>query len=189
MGCSFTAGNGNYDFAGLGPDTYWVRPWSRAPSPAGFFLTTNNDPMKVTLAKGQDFNDADFGYASLPEIAISKTLASEGPLYVGGEVVFNIHITNIGPECYRHPAFAGYLRSGCAAYLGATPASDDTINDGVIDWSDLTASFGSDLGPANRLMWRCVSERLPARLANQFRRLAALEVSHVSSPSTLGISA
>jgi len=56
-----TDANGNYLFTNIGAGEYTV--YVKASSlPQGASLTTNNHPLPVTLAEGQDFLDADFGY-------------------------------------------------------------------------------------------------------------------------------
>ncbi|MCO6449426.1 MAG: DNRLRE domain-containing protein, partial [Caldilineales bacterium] len=150
-GTRLTSGNGNYDFTGLGPKTYWVRV-NETTVPGGFVLTTNNNPLKVTLASGQDYNDADFGYRSTAEITIEKTLESEPPLFVGGEVVFNIRITTTGGTTAIDGLPLQDLYDPTELqFVSATPQSDDNVNDGVIDWPDLTQAapngFGVDLAP------------------------------------------
>jgi hypothetical protein len=56
-----TAGNGNYDFINLMAGTYCVDV-DESTLPAGYALTTGNEPLTVVLAEWQDYNTADFGY-------------------------------------------------------------------------------------------------------------------------------
>ncbi|MBD1889535.1 SdrD B-like domain-containing protein [Coleofasciculus sp. FACHB-SPT9] len=53
-----TDANGNYSFTNLPAGSYTVD----ATDPAGFTLTTGNDPFSVNLAAGQTVNNVDFGY-------------------------------------------------------------------------------------------------------------------------------
>jgi fimbrial isopeptide formation D2 family protein/uncharacterized repeat protein (TIGR01451 family) len=53
--------NGAYDFTGLLAGEYRVDV-DQTTAPAGTTLTTANDPINITLAVNQDYNDADFGF-------------------------------------------------------------------------------------------------------------------------------
>jgi uncharacterized repeat protein (TIGR01451 family) len=53
--------SGGYDITGLAAGIYTVTVESGT-VPAGYVLTTGNDPMTVSLSAGEDYNDADFGY-------------------------------------------------------------------------------------------------------------------------------
>jgi hypothetical protein len=59
-----TDGNGNYLYDGLPLGVYSVDP-DETTVPAGYVLTTANDPETVDLGPGEDFLDADFGYGPL----------------------------------------------------------------------------------------------------------------------------
>ena len=59
-----TDGDGNYDFTHLAAGDYWVDVSDENAS-SGSVLTTNNDPLLVKLADGQNFDEADFGYQEL----------------------------------------------------------------------------------------------------------------------------
>ena len=61
-----TDGGGSYDFTGLPAGNYSVNP-DVSTAPAGYVLTTANDPLAVSLTTGQDYNDADFGLYRAPE--------------------------------------------------------------------------------------------------------------------------
>lgn len=140
-GTQITSGDGDYDFTGLGPGLYFVNVSSGVPG--GFALTTNNVPLTVNLSMGEDYNDADFGYVSPSELEISKTVVSADPANVGQEVVFHITITNTGQSTITSLPLQDFYDPSKLSYLGATPVSDDNVDDGVIDWSDLTASLGN----------------------------------------------
>lgn len=61
-----TDASGAYDFIGLAADAYIVQVRT---APTEFNLTGGNNPHAVTLAAGEDYNDADFGY-QLPSRAV-----------------------------------------------------------------------------------------------------------------------
>jgi hypothetical protein len=57
-----TAGDGDYDFSSLSAGDYLVTVTDSDAVLDGWILTGGSDPLAVTLAAGEDFNDADFGY-------------------------------------------------------------------------------------------------------------------------------
>ncbi len=74
-----TAQNGSYDFTSLGVGTYFVD-LNNAAFLEDYVVTTGNDPLKVTLSQGQDYNKADFGLvpaALFVEPAPSETTPEE----------------------------------------------------------------------------------------------------------------
>jgi hypothetical protein len=64
-GVQTTDANGYYLFTGLSAGTYLVD-CDQGDVTFGWTLTTNNDPLTVTLATGENRRDADFGYAGIP---------------------------------------------------------------------------------------------------------------------------
>lgn len=60
-----TDGTGTYDFTRLPAGDYTVD----VTGPAGYVLSTGNDPAPVTLAAGEDHNDTDFGFYRTGAIA------------------------------------------------------------------------------------------------------------------------
>jgi hypothetical protein len=66
IGTTVTDAGGAYDFLNLPPGLYQVDV-DESTVPAGLMLSTGNEPFVVTLGAGEDFDDADFGYA--PNIA------------------------------------------------------------------------------------------------------------------------
>ena len=64
-GVQTTDANGYYLFTNLNPGTYLVD-CDQGDVTLGWTLTTNNDPLNVTLATGENRRDADFGYAEIP---------------------------------------------------------------------------------------------------------------------------
>jgi PKD repeat protein len=105
-----TDANGSYLFTGLPQGTYCVDP-DETTVPAGYVLTTNNDPQTVNLGPGEDFLDADFGFTHLTcGLAVSKLcLATSAPetqppsdsceIALGptpSEVTYIYEVTNLG---------------------------------------------------------------------------------------------
>ena len=93
-----------------------------------------------------------------PEIAVSKTITSGDPAYMGQEISYTIRVTNTGlttitvlplQDVYSTTYLTyGYTDTTVFPPVGtwADADSDDHNNDGVVDWSDLTLTEG-DLAP------------------------------------------
>ncbi|MDY7092235.1 MAG: SdrD B-like domain-containing protein [Acidobacteriota bacterium] len=62
VGTTATDAGGAYDFLNLPPGLYLVDV-DETTIPAGLVLSTGNEPFEVVLGAGEDFDDADFGYA------------------------------------------------------------------------------------------------------------------------------
>ena len=60
-----TTAGGGYDFTGLSAGDYVVDV-DETTVPAGYVLTTGNEPLSVTFSSGEDYNEADFGYRPPP---------------------------------------------------------------------------------------------------------------------------
>ncbi|WP_038141918.1 IPTL-CTERM sorting domain-containing protein [Thiothrix lacustris] len=63
-----TDANGAYLFSGLMPGVYKVDIDTADTDLVGYTLTTNNDPHSVTLAEGQAYADADFGFVNFASV-------------------------------------------------------------------------------------------------------------------------
>ncbi|WP_210219511.1 IPTL-CTERM sorting domain-containing protein [Thiothrix unzii] len=63
-----TDANGNYLFSGLKPGFYKVDIEETDADLVGYSLTSNNDPHSVTLAEGQAYVDADFGFINYASV-------------------------------------------------------------------------------------------------------------------------
>ncbi len=85
LDCQATAGDGSYHFANLSAGQYLVTVDADSLLPV-YRLTTSNDPLAVTLATGQTFNTADFGFrytasaTSLPIVASTSATCNASPL-------------------------------------------------------------------------------------------------------------
>jgi len=90
-----------------------------------------------------------------PEIQLSKTLVDPpgGVAQPGDPVTYTIVITNTGNTRLVTVPLTDTYDTNYLQYAGADPQSDDNINDGVINWSDLTApppnGFGVDMYPGD----------------------------------------
>ncbi len=148
VGTQTTSGGGKYLFQNLSPASYFVDVVDST-VPAGYILTTANDPTPIiNLAAGQRYLQADFGYVqAYPDLEVAKTLTSPAPVYAGQQISFTIRITNTGLTTINILPLRDWYDTSTLDYLGATPASDDNVDDGAINWADLTTSLGRDLLP------------------------------------------
>jgi len=83
--------------------------------------------------------------------AISKVLSSFSPVRNGEPISFTIRITNTGTVTLTTVPLNDTYDTDYMTYVSSTPASEDQINDGTINWADLTQSgakgFNTDLAP------------------------------------------
>ncbi|MBN1999463.1 T9SS type A sorting domain-containing protein, partial [candidate division KSB1 bacterium] len=98
----YTDMNGLYQFTAIPPGDYSVHV-DESTLPAGFFSTTFNDPLSVTLLSGETIDDADFGYCDNIGIDIEKSTngqdadTPQGPvLTVGVPVTWEYRVVNTG---------------------------------------------------------------------------------------------
>ena len=167
-----TDANGLYTFTGLLDDVYTItvdaanfQPggplyhWLASPSNQGDdTLDSDGDETthqaSVTLPYGQNNAAIDFGFYIPSSYTLTKTLNTSGIVRVGDPISFTIAITNTGASWITQLPLSDaydidFLRYGGFAHY-ADPPSDDTIDDGQIDWSDLTTQLG-DLAPGDSL--------------------------------------
>ncbi len=143
-----TNANGRYLFQNLPPGDYFVDVVNGT-VPSGYVSTTFNDPTSlITLAEGQSYLDADFGYVdAFPAVEITKEYTGPETLYANQEFTFTIRVHNSGFTTIDVLPLQDWYDPDVLDYLGATPPSNDNVDDGVLNWSDLTASFGRNLAP------------------------------------------
>ena len=159
VGTIQTDTNGNYEFNDLIPGSYTVSfslpsNWSFTAQDNSGDEATDSDADAATgdagvnLASGENNNNIDAGMTIDASYALSKentTVASE--IAPGDPVSFTITITNTGDVWLTTIPVQDSYDNEYLTYVDATPASDDNNDDGVIDWSDITASTGEDLAP------------------------------------------
>jgi len=92
--------NGGYTFGSLPAGTYCVDVVAST-LPTGYVHTTANDPMTVSIANGQHFTLADFGYyfnleAAQADLELTKEVDTSSPA-LDGVVEFTITVRNNGP--------------------------------------------------------------------------------------------
>ena len=84
--------NGAYDFTGLTVGDYIVQVTDTNSVLTGFTLTGGTDPLPVSLLKGGDFNDADFGYLDeRARIGVAKSAEASTLL-----IAYTFHVENFG---------------------------------------------------------------------------------------------
>ena len=89
----------------------------------------------------------DFGYFAQP-YALSKRLNSVSPIRNGEPISFTIRITNTGVLTLTTVPLTDTYDTNYLTYTGSTPSSENNVNDGTINWNDLTSTpngFGVDL--------------------------------------------
>jgi uncharacterized repeat protein (TIGR01451 family) len=119
-------------------------------------LTAGGEPTEAGGLAGDNQDDTadtdgnmtvDFAFVSVPTLAVSKVLNTPEPVRVGDILSFTIRITNTGSTAIAVLPLADDYDRDYISYMNATPASDDNTNDGTVNWTDLTVSFGSNLAP------------------------------------------
>ena len=174
-----TGASGDYSFVHLAAGDYRVRVSPLATSSTspvavlkGYGPTTdgpqqgqdNNNqiqPYGVSLASGGYNVTADFGYNKLGEFStamyrITKTLNTPDPVRINREISFTIAIQNTSDTAYiTYLQLQDVYDTKYLTYLRAVPATVDNINDGEVNWRDLTATFGAipPRGTVNVVVW------------------------------------
>jgi alkaline phosphatase len=88
--------NGAYDITGLAAGIYTVTVQNDT-IPAGYNLTTANNPLVVTLAESEDYNEADFGFYYPPDLTITQIAApTDGQVEAGNWITYTITVVNDG---------------------------------------------------------------------------------------------
>ncbi len=111
-------------------------------------------PYSIILPNGGTNLTADFGYRLVNnnDYAITKRLKTPEPIRRGDLLTFTIVITNIGTSPIVKLPLTDTYDVNYLTYAGvSTPQTNDFVNDGVLNWSDLTAvgtkGFGQPLNP------------------------------------------
>ncbi len=158
--------SGLYTFTNLVSGTYTIKipdyefqpggtlaNWIASPQDQGGDDTKDSDGHPTThaittaLTVGEVDLTNDFGFDIPSAYTITKRLNTIEPVRVGALVSFTIGITNTGNSWIGLLPLRDVYSTTYLSYVNASPASSDNNNDGQIDWSDLTASFGTPLTP------------------------------------------
>ena len=156
-----TDANGAYSFDTLVPGDYQVvftlpgPDWSFSPQDQGGddALDSDADPATgasptIVLASGEDNDTIDAGLVIPSSYTITKeNTTDETDLTSGDPISFTITIENTGKTWLAVLPLKDAYDIDYLTYVNAVPASDDNLDDGLINWSDLTVSFGHDLAP------------------------------------------
>jgi hypothetical protein len=131
---------------------------------AGVFTSTvltlsgGGEPTEAGSLPGDDQDDTveangnmtlDLAFVPVPTLAVEKILNTPEPVRAGDAISFTIRITNTGTTVITVLPLEDAYDTNYLVYTEATPNSDDNLNDGTINWADLTVAspsgFGSDL--------------------------------------------
>ncbi|MDF3129955.1 PKD domain-containing protein, partial [Kiritimatiellaeota bacterium B1221] len=125
-----TNGSGAYDFTGLAAGTYSVQVDENTVT-SGFIRTGGTNPQSVTLAAGEDYNDADFGFqqqdASIGDF-LWRDLNGDGVQDSGEAGITGVTV---------------YLDLNSNGNLDGGEPSESTDGSGAYDFTDLAAGIYS----------------------------------------------
>ena len=160
-----TDDDGAYSFTDLEPGDYTVvftlpgSDWSFSPQDQGGddALDSDADPATgasptITLASGEDNDTIDAGLVIPSSFTITKeNTTDETDLTPGDPISFTITIENTGKTWLAVLPLKDAYNIDYLTYVDAVPVSDDNLDDGLINWSDLTVSLGHDLAPGDSI--------------------------------------
>ena len=142
---------GWYLFDNLTARDYWVDV-DDSTIPAGYTITTGNDPLLVSLNPGQNEGGADFGYVPLEiSLSLEKTNDKSSGASPGDTVTYTLTIT-VGDRQLSSLTLVDNLpegfvyQAGSATVNGATPDSvEPTLsnNDKTLTWTWSQAAGGT----------------------------------------------
>jgi hypothetical protein len=151
-----TTADGAYNFVGLSPDTYTVTVSSAEFGSGGTlenWSATEPDPpiTSTALTANQVITTADFGFDITSSYVITKEASAPGPFVPGQPISFTITIENTGDTYLATLPMTDTYDTGALTYgFGgqfASPASDNNINDGQIEWTDVLSTAVGGPGP------------------------------------------
>ncbi|MCZ7582413.1 MAG: hypothetical protein M5R36_03250 [Deltaproteobacteria bacterium] len=143
---------------------YFSAGW-KPPSIRAYDQTTLQERSRQDLA-----SDACNPYCSPTDVEVTyvsygsnltKELISHptGDIGAGQEAIFRITVSNIGSTAIDILPVRDTYDTNQLAYLYSNPASNNNVDDGTIDWSDLTVSYGQNLAPTRASRSKCTSPR------------------------------
>lgn len=119
-----TAGDGAYLFDMLHAGNYWVDV-DQTTVPPTMSLTAGTDPRPVTVAYGEAYLIADYGYRGAG-VSISK-VDSADPILVGDTLTYTLSVSNSGPSDALAVVVTDTLPAG-VAFVSATPGQTSGPN-------------------------------------------------------------
>jgi len=150
--------DGFYRFEGLDADDYKVQfttpdaTWSISPKAQttsdkdSDANSTSGETDLLTLSAGMVETGVDAGMTFPTSYTITKKNTTvDTEITPGDAVSFTIRITNTGQSWLTAVPLQDVYDTNYLRFVSATPAADDTLDDGALDWSDLTDSFGTPL--------------------------------------------
>jgi len=84
----------------------------------------------------------------IEQVELVKTLNTLAPVRPGTPISFTIRITNTGETVIATLPLTDVYNSAYLGFVNAIPTAEDNIDDGVINWSNLTTTLG-DLNPGD----------------------------------------
>ena len=154
-----TDAQGAYAFDKLFPGSYVVHfalpgsGWSFSPQDQGpdngvdsDANPNTGDTALIDLASGEHDPSIDAGLIYPADYTITKENTTQNTTLTPGDPIsFTITIQNTGASWLATLPITDTYDTDYLTFVSAEPAADDTIDDGVISWSDLTERFGRDL--------------------------------------------
>ena len=153
VGTTTTDSNGAYSFTNLKPGDYTVvfstpsSDWSISPKDQGSDDTDSDaDPTTgstgtVNLSSGEDDDTIDAGMSIPSSYTISKENTTvDQELTPGDAISFTITIKNTGKTWLAEIPLKDQYDTTYLTYVNANPSSDDNVDDGLINWADVTGS-------------------------------------------------
>ncbi len=107
--------------------------------------TSPSDPPVGPKTNTAPYRISNAGYSLLKEVVSPSGRAAA----IGEEVVFRMTVQNTGDVTLVSVPMVDTYEMAYLSYISSAPASVDNVNDGTINWTDLAASFGTDLLPGS----------------------------------------
>ncbi len=138
-----TDGSGGYLFKNLIAGDYWVD-IDDTTVPAGFVITTANDPLFVSLTPGENETGADFGYIiAVIELSLDKTSDKIGVTVSPGDTItFTLTVSNAGPGTAFDVVVKDILPDDFS-YVSGTAEVDGVASEPTISGQSLSWSVGN----------------------------------------------
>ncbi len=105
-----------------------------------------------TSLYGEDCDAVDIFKPGIDLVIGKQIVSPAGGVAVVGQVVeFNISLENKGSEPITGIHLRDLYDPSYLSFLNSSVPPDDAVDDGTLDWSDLTAQFGQPLNPGGEI--------------------------------------